>query len=456
MLSLYQKNPKKSTVLIRCDSGSQVGLGHVMRDIVYVKQYHQSSEVYFACRDLKGNINHKIPYSVHTLKSNKPEELQNLINSLHVDTLVIDNYEVNYEFETELKTKNPKLKIIIFDDEYKEHFCDEIINHNLSADRQKYKNPSLVNIIPPLIREEFKKEKQIKREKIYDYLVAMGGADTTSINIPILKTLPQNSKIALLTTSANANLKELKEFVQNKKNISLHVNSNEVAKLINQSKFAIITPSVIVYEALFMGVDFMAVKTAENQRDMYEYLQKNNYLCLEKYEEKKCKKILELFHIEFLNFTTLSLNEKKMVLSWRNHSKIQNWMFQQDDIELSAHLQYIDSLKTSKEKLYFMIKKESIYIGVIDFTAINFKTQSAKIGIYANPKLTRIGNILMDSILYYGFYILKLKKLSSEVFQDNITAIKLYRRYNFKETSKYFSNQKNILAMELNYENSQF
>ncbi len=277
MFSLYQKNPKKSILLVRCDSGSQVGLGHVMRDIVYVKEYHKDSEVHFACRDLKGNINHKIPFPLHSLKTNRLNELQSLIDSLSIDTLVIDNYDIDYEYEKKLKTQNSKLKIICFDDEYKEHFCDEIINHNLSADRQKYKDPSLVNIIPPLIREEFKKEEQIKREKIYDYLVAMGGADTTNINIPILKTVPPNSKIALLTTSANSNLKELKEFVKNKENITLHVDSNEVAKIMNQSKFAIITPSVIVHEVLFMGVDFRAIKTANNQDDICMHLKKNGY-----------------------------------------------------------------------------------------------------------------------------------------------------------------------------------
>ncbi|MDA7848320.1 hypothetical protein N8972_02395, partial [Sulfurospirillum sp.] len=45
----------------------------------------------------------------------------------------------------------------------------------------------------------------------------------------------------------NANLDELKRYLTCKKNLSLHVDSNEVAKLINQSKFAIITPSVMVH-----------------------------------------------------------------------------------------------------------------------------------------------------------------------------------------------------------------
>ena len=126
---------------------------------------------------------------------------------------------------------------------------------------------------------------KIKKEKIYDIFLSMGGTDSTNINIPILKTLSNSAQIILITTSANANLEELKKFVTNKNNIALHVDSNEVAKLLNQSKFAIITPSVIVHEVLFMEIPFIAIKTAENQDDIYEYLKKHKYDVFENIEK---------------------------------------------------------------------------------------------------------------------------------------------------------------------------
>lgn len=291
MSILYQKDRKKSIVLFRCDSSSSIGLGHVMRDLVYAKEF---DDVHFACQSLKGNINDKIPYPLHILKSNSPEELIKLIKTLHVDLLIIDHYGINYKAEKKLKIKNSKLKIIAFDDDYREHFCDEIINHNISADISKYKNQSIVKIIPPLIRDEFKIEKKIDREKIYDVIIAMGGADTSNINISILETLPDSLHVSLVTTSANANLDELKRYVTCKENISLYVDSNSIAKLMNQSKFAIITPSVIVHEILFMDIPFLAIKTADNQDDIYRYIKQNSYLTLKSWNEielKRCMKI---------------------------------------------------------------------------------------------------------------------------------------------------------------------
>ncbi|WP_024955472.1 UDP-2,4-diacetamido-2,4,6-trideoxy-beta-L-altropyranose hydrolase [Sulfurospirillum arcachonense] len=279
-------------VLFRSDSSSSIGLGHVMRDLVLAENY-QNDEVFFACQNLEGNINESIPYPVHILNSNAPEELITLIKSLHVDLLIIDHYDIDYKTEKIIKEKTA-VKLCCFDDQYKEHFCDEIINHNISADKNKYKNPQIVKIIPPLIREEFKKEKNIQREKIYDVLVAMGGADTTNINISILKCLPDSLHVSVLTTSANSNLDALKKYVTCRDNISLHVNSNEVAKLINQSKQAIVTPSVMVHEILFMDIPFVAIKTASNQDDIYTYLKQNNYSTMPKWDEQEFKKCLKI------------------------------------------------------------------------------------------------------------------------------------------------------------------
>lgn len=277
-------------VLFRCDSSSSIGLGHVMRDLVLAQNY-KNDEVLFACQNLEGSINDTIPYTIHALESNTPEELIELIKSLHVDLLIIDHYDINYQFEKTIKYKT-NVKLICFDDEYKEHFCDEIINHNISADISKYKNPNIVKIIPPLIRDEFKKEINIQRKKIYDVLVAIGGTDHSNINISILKCLPDSLHVSVLTTTSNNNLEKLKKFITCKENISLHVDSNEVAKLMNQSKFAIVTPSVVLHEVLFMDMSFLAIKTASNQNDMYKYLKKKNYALLEKFDAKILKNTL--------------------------------------------------------------------------------------------------------------------------------------------------------------------
>ena len=283
-------------ILFRADSSSTIGVGHIMRDLVLAKQF-QDSNIIFACQDLQGNLIDTIPYQVEILKSNSAKEIDKLIKKYDINMIIIDHYGINYNYEKQLKIKNPLLTIMVLDDTYEKHYCNILLNHNIYADANRYNN-----LVPKdcelrcgteytLLREEFYKEKAIKRDKIYDVLIAMGGADTQNLNIKLLKLLPKYFKIAVLTTKANKHLNKLKSYVKNKKNINLYINSTKIAKLINKSKFAIVTPSVTLNEVYFMGLPFLAIKTADNQEEMYHFLKRNNLSVLDKFDKGQFKMI---------------------------------------------------------------------------------------------------------------------------------------------------------------------
>lgn len=275
-------------ILIRADSSSQIGLGHIMRDIVLAQQY-PASIITFACQKLEGNIISQIPYPVSILSSNAPEELLALIKKLNIDMVVFDHYGIDARFEGQIKEKTGVV-VLSLDDTYQPHYCDILLNHNISADSARYKG-----LVPEhcelrcgakytLIRDEFKKEKQRDREKIYDLFISMGGSDPTNITTDILKTLGESLEICVVTTSANPHLYELETYVKGKKNITLNVNSDSIATLLHQSHLAVITPSVMVHEVLFMDIPFIAIKTASNQDDMVQYLRTKDYPVLETFD----------------------------------------------------------------------------------------------------------------------------------------------------------------------------
>jgi len=157
-------------------------------------------------------------------------------------------------------------------------------------------------------------------------------------------------------------------------------------------------------------------------------------------------------NIKILNFIDLTLEEKEMILDWRNHPKIRKWMYNQDEIKLKEHLSFIESLKTRKDKLYFLVKKENEFIGVIDFTQL-LENKSVHMGIYANPHTQGNGKILLHEIIQYAFITLKVQKLYSEVFEENKRAYNLYKKFNFRDISKKTINNKQVICMELENEN---
>ena len=290
-------------VLFRADSSSTIGTGHIMRDLVLARQY-ADDKVMFATQELDGNINHKIKeagYTLEILESNSLKKLIELVKKHSIDLVIIDHYDIDHKYEKKLK-KRTGVKILSFDDTYEKHYCDILLNHNIYAQERKYSK--LVSKSCELrcgnkytlLRDEFieekKKKTKVKSSKIKTVFVAMGGTDYSNINIRILKVLEKfdNLKVDLVTTTANKNLEELQEYVNNMKWVNLHINSNKIAKLMNKSDFAIVTPSVTLNEIYFMQIPFIAIKTAKNQDEMYRYLKKKRYLVLKKMNSSKLKR----------------------------------------------------------------------------------------------------------------------------------------------------------------------
>lgn len=453
-------------ILFRADSSSSIGTGHIMRDLVLAKQF-KSDNIIFASQELEGNINFRIKeasYKLEILKSNKITEVIELIKKYNIDRIVIDNYSIDYNYEKRLKEET-NVEIFVLDDTYEKHYCDILLNHNIYADELKYKT-----LVPEycelrcgskytLLRDEFINI-NIKRSRINNkektFFIAMGGSDLLNLNMKILEVLElfKNIKVNIVTTQSNQNLGELKNYSKNKDWINLYINCDSMAKLMVDSDYAIMTPSVTSNEVYYMQIPFVAIKVAKNQKYMYEYLLEKKYLVMPEFNKDTLIDILKeyfLYECELINFIELTQEEKQMVLNWRNDPSIREWMYNKDMIFLESHLSYIDSLKDSKDKKYFLVKKNDEYIGVIDF--ININKDSAHMGIYANPESKGVGKILLENISKYAFEELKVKKVFAEVFSENQRAYELYKKFNFKPFDKKIINDKEVICLELKYEN---
>ena len=301
-------------ILIRADSSSDIGAGHIMRCLVLAQQYTKYN-VIFATQNLPNNLNAEIikqNYQLINLNSNSCEEILLLIIKYKIDMIIIDHYLIDYIYESMIK-KTTGITIFSLDDTYKKHTCDILLNHNINAEEKRYKNlvPSNCTIKcgkkHMLLRKEFYLEKKINittDKKHIQIFISMGGADVSQLNIPILEILNHINKIKinLVTTDANQNINKLRSYIENKPWINLHINSTQIAKLINHSDFCITTSSSSAGEIIFMNKPFVAVKIVPNQTNMYNYLLQNNYNVLEKFDTK-----IMLFHIKKLIKETCEL-----------------------------------------------------------------------------------------------------------------------------------------------------
>ena len=63
----------------------------------------------------------------------------------------------------------------------------------------------------------------------------------------------------------------------------------------NKADFAIIPPSVTINEILYLGIPFIAIQTAENQKCMSDFIKKHNHQILKKFSKKELKHSLKEF-----------------------------------------------------------------------------------------------------------------------------------------------------------------
>jgi UDP-2,4-diacetamido-2,4,6-trideoxy-beta-L-altropyranose hydrolase len=375
-------------ILFRADSSSRIGLGHIKRDLVLASRL-DSDEIHFAAQELPGNINHEIPYPVHSLRTANVQELIKLCKHLDIDHLIVDNYEFTLEDEKKIKAEC-SVRLSVFDDTYQEHFCDEVINHNLGSRAKKYlhKVPSFckISLISPLIRQAFFEERQHTRSKEGLFL-CLGGSDFSNITLKALKVLKRHRfHINVALSSSNPNLPTLEAYANVNRWIRLHVDG-DIPRLLNSCELAIVTPSVLAAEALFMNASIIAIQTAENQIEVTKFLRRKRITTLKSTQIHKLanrglfqSKQISLFGLPARQSEDFTLHKASQydlldLFDLANDPFVRKNSFSTQPITLEEHTKWFnDLLKNTSVCLYTVRSDSNALIAQIRFNKTGKKT----------------------------------------------------------------------------------
>ena len=154
--------------------------------------------------------------------------------------------------------------------------------------------------------------------------------------------------------------------------------------------------------------------------------------------------------VRLINYTDLTPEDSQRVLAMRNHPEIKKWMYHPQDISESEHRTFIETLKNTTNKVYFLVKREKTVIGTVNLTQIDDAEHSAELGLYANPfvLLPGRGQILLQAVARYAFNERGLEYLMLDVYSDNQRAIRSYEKQGFKKMSLKTVNGIKVLSMK--------
>lgn len=266
---------------IRVDANEKIAMGHLMRCISIAKQleYRNLDVIFIISEPYAGNYIKQNGFSFICLgnrydcKETEIERLFKLIDTQKIDKLLIDSYEVTYQYMERLQTV---CKIIYIDDLNKFRYpADMIINYTYGVDYSLYSLKGYNNVkfllgsryIP--LRQEFSQSRIQIQKDISSIFVSTGGTDEYNMIISLLKKL-QNSNMKnviknVVTGKFYKYLDELQSICIQDNTIRNYHNIKDVFNVMRQSDLAISAGGITVSELFACGVPTICLTIADNQ-----------------------------------------------------------------------------------------------------------------------------------------------------------------------------------------------
>jgi UDP-2,4-diacetamido-2,4,6-trideoxy-beta-L-altropyranose hydrolase len=266
-------------VLLRCDGGPGIGVGHLMRcrslaaafaALGWRHWFAVSRETAALFAERATII---VPSGVVGARA-----VAEAVAANKVDCLVVDHYGLDAKFETAARGKAP-IVLVIDDLADRPHDCDLLVDPNperVAADYAGRTGSTTRLLLGPqyaLLRPEFAERRPLRarspRRQAERLLIMLGGADPHNISQRLLKTLPQLGgaplKTVLVVGPANPHREALAALAP-APGIEVAVDPPDLAGLMLDADLAITTGSTSFWELACLGVPALIIVIADNQR----------------------------------------------------------------------------------------------------------------------------------------------------------------------------------------------
>lgn len=397
----------KTKVIFRVDGGSEIGLGHVSRCCALAEMLKNDFEIYFYTRANSSVILDDIRRycsDVFTLndKLSYEEEAGKWISILQGNEIVVlDGYSFNTNYQQQIK--NVGCKLVCIDDIHAYHFVsDAVINHAPGIVENLYSTEPYTRLYLgseyALLKKNFLDEAVVPDKPLNldnsPVLICLGGADpdnfTRQVLEEVLYLLPKHN-MNVVVGAAYVHLKELKQFAETNKCVSLHVNikPEDMLALMQQSHIAITSASTIALEYICVKGNLFLKLTAENQKNIYNSLiqkqcaspfemLKEKYLSNENINNqyklidgKSGLRFINLFEAllttDELKFKQAQQDDTDLLFNWINDVEVRQQSLSQHIISYQEHVNWYLKKLADKSCYLYIAYKNNLSVGMIRF-----------------------------------------------------------------------------------------
>ncbi len=277
--------------LFRADASVTLGSGHVMRCLTLANALIKTGfECDFVCRSRHGHLinvirqqGFKVFELPAQLNSEQDDAQQTLVQlAQHYQLLVLDHYELGHAFCQTLRQRC--YKVMVIDDlANRQHDCELLLDQNLLANASsRYTKllPAYCKLLLgptyALLRGEFYRS-PLPKQPLH-ILVGFGGSDQQNLTALAIEAIKQ-LKLLHITADivigiSNPWRAALEQQLLQHDNITLHVQCNNMATLMQRAQLMLGAGGSTHWERCISGLPGLIVTVAENQRATTAYLDK--------------------------------------------------------------------------------------------------------------------------------------------------------------------------------------
>lgn len=312
-------------IVIRVDSSTRMGTGHVMRCLTLAKKLKENNcHITFLCKQHNGHLNNFITASGFELISlSKPinnidneqddkhwlgchyqddaneciQALAQRIDVPNIDLLIVDHYSLDYQWQAMLSLHCKKI-MVIDDLANRKHLGDILLDQTYGRIKQDYQEyvPQKCQLLlgKPfiLLRDEFYQSRAAAKKKRFNHthkiqkkhnkvLISLGGTDPDNMASQILSWLIKKKKekencelsICLVASAASRFLDELQALAQVHPWITIITNPPSMSVLMLDATIAIGSSGATAWERCCMGLPTLSLICAANQQLVNSNLQ---------------------------------------------------------------------------------------------------------------------------------------------------------------------------------------
>lgn len=130
----------------------------------------------------------------------------------------------------------------------------------------------------------------------------------------------------------------------------------------------------------------------------------------------------------------IELKDLSVIRQWRNHSKINRFMFFQHKILENEHKKWFEASRENPLKLLYVYEENRVLTGFLQLQKKSMECQVYEWGFYIDPSALRgTGSRMAKIALYKIFNELGGDKVFGEVLSFNYPPIKLHQKLGFSQ-----------------------